>query len=141
MVLGISAKKWTSIVFLLATIVISLALAGIPLLYEGFDGWQIPNKGAIEGESLSKSNVFPVQPNTNVVPMSSTTPVMPSVAIGGDFKTQMKDAKPPVLLLAEEASSSIVPASPSAKPTTSTSIFNNIFGLQEQENFSTITSF
>jgi hypothetical protein len=137
MVLGISAKKWTSIVFLLATIVISLALAGIPLLYEGFDGWQIPNKGAIEGESLSKPDVFPVQPNTNIVPKSSSTPVMPGVAISGDYKSQMSNGGP----LKYMESTNATPTASNTKQKQSTSVFDSIFGLNNKEQFSTITSF
>jgi len=132
MALGISSKKWTSIIFLLATILISLALVGIPFLtpasyYENFEGYQLPNKGAIDGTTLSTPDTFPKQGNTSTVKMSATTPVMPTIAIGGDFKTQMDRAKP---------SNDIKPTT-STPPPPSKSVFDSIFGLSEKENFST----
>jgi len=131
MALGISSKKWTSIIFLLATILISLALVGIPFLtpasyYENFEGYQILNKGDIDGTTLSTPDTFPKQGNTSTVKMSATAPVMPTIAIGGDFKGQMERSKP------------TISTTPQVK---SNSVYNMVFGLDTKENFSTITSF
>jgi hypothetical protein len=137
---GISSSKWISICFLIATVVISLALSNLSFLMsavkvEGFEGYQIPNKGDNAGTSLSEPDTFPAQINSGVVPMSSSTPVMPSVAIGGDYKNRMENPKPPMQYAASNTPSI------SAKPTQSTSIFDSIFGLSDKENFSMITSF
>jgi len=146
--LGISSKKWISIIFLIATVIISLALSNLSFLMstskiESFDGYQIPNKGDNAGTSLSEPDTFPPQMNSGIVPMSSSTPVMPGVAIGGDFKHRMENPKPP--LQYDTSSSPSDSATPSVsrtvKPTKSTSVFDTIFGFNEKEQFSTITSF
>jgi len=133
--LGISNKKWLSIAFLLATIIISLLLSGIPFLisekpskvgnYEGFEGWQIPSKNENAGTNLSSPDIFPVQSGTETVSMSSSTPVMPGIAISGDFKQQLNNA---ILDVPTQVSSS----------TKQTAVFNNIFSTHETENFTTV---
>jgi hypothetical protein len=146
--LGISSKKWISIFFLIATVLISLALSNLSFLIstakiESFDGYQIPNKGDNAGTSLSEPDVFPPQMNTDVVPMSSSTPVMPGVAISGDFKHRMENPKPPLQYATSSSPSNTATPSVSrtVKPTKSTSIFDTMFGFNEKEQFSTITFF
>jgi hypothetical protein len=126
---GISNKKWVSIIFLLATIFISLALIGIPYLVsnksanirlENFEGWEIPSKGDNAGTLLSSPDVFPVQGNTETVSMSTSTPVMPGIAIAGDFKAQLI-----------EAAKFEATGNRKKQPT----VFDNVFSLYEPENF------
>lgn len=110
---GISKRKWVSIAFLLATILISLILAGTAyIVAEPFDGMQ----------PVSAPYVFPDQPNSGVIPMSSTTPVMPALAIAGDFKAQLVQAELAV---------------PNTEPTKQTAVFNNLFGMMDTETFTT----
>jgi hypothetical protein len=144
MTFGISSKKMASIIFLLATILVSLALVGIPFFasakYETFEGYQIPNKGNFDGTSVSSPNTFPGQKNASSVPMSETTPIMPAIAIGGDYKDKMIRSIPSyssdnnVASYAESTST----IDTNVKPD---SIFGVIFGLNAKDNFSTITSF
>jgi flagellar basal body-associated protein FliL len=142
---GISSKKWASIIFLLATILISLALVGIPFLVSGksenFEGYQISNKGDIDGTSISAPNTFPGQKNASAVVMSKTAPVMPAIAIGGDYKDKMIHSITSYSsdnTNASNYSTSVQTIDTNVNPD---SIFGAIFSLNAKENFSTITSF